>query len=148
MEQLFLRDLEQEIEVLKIQIRDLEIEHKFLMKNMSMNTPKFISVVDYTKERVQGGQMPFDLSEIHNRHNKIAGKINVLTEMVQEKQKVMNQVKDVMGNMKDLEKRIMYYRDVKGMNLKQIAVLLNYSHSHIRRVSSKMKRYDAKNMLH
>ncbi|MEW4320349.1 hypothetical protein Q0N71_31030 [Bacillus thuringiensis] len=140
--------MEQEIEVLKIQIRDLEIEHKFLMKNMSMNTPKFISVVDYTKERVQGGQMPFDLSEIYNRHNKIAGKINVLTEMVQEKQKVMNQVKDVMGNMKDLEKRIMYYRDVKGMNLKQIAVLLNYSHSHIRRVSSKMKRYDAKNMLH
>ncbi|OSX92014.1 sigma-70 RNA polymerase sigma factor region 4 domain-containing protein [Bacillus mycoides] len=148
MEQLFLKDLAQEIEMLKIQIRDLEIEHRFLMGNMAMSAPKFNSVVDYTKERVQGGQIPLDLSEIHNRHNKIAGKINVLTEMVQEKQKVMNQVKDVMESMKDLEKRIMYYRDVKGMNLKQIAVLLNYSYSHIRRVSSKMKRYDAKNMLH
>ncbi|MGQ0441717.1 hypothetical protein ACT4UT_38890, partial [Bacillus sp. B-TM1] len=69
-----------------------------------------------------------DLVDIYTRHNKIAGKINVLTEMVQEKQQVMNQVKDVMASMKDLEKRIMYYRDVKGMNLKQIAVLLNYSH--------------------
>ncbi|KFM95247.1 hypothetical protein D0U04_30320 [Bacillus clarus] len=148
MEQLFLKDLAQEIEILKIQIRDLEIEHKFLMKNMVMGAPKFNSVVDYTKERVQGGQIPLDLVEIHTRHNKIADKINVLTEMVQEKQKVMNQVTDVMESMNDLEKRIMYYRDVKGMNLKQIAVVLNYSHSHIRRVSSKMKRYDEKNMLH
>ncbi|MBG9939507.1 sigma factor-like helix-turn-helix DNA-binding protein [Bacillus tropicus] len=148
MEQLLLKDLAQEIDMLKIQIRDLEIEHKFLMKNMAMNVPKFNGVVDYTKERVQGGEIPLDLVDIYTRHNKIAGKINVLTEMVQEKQQVMNQVKDVMASMKDLEKRIMYYRDVKGMNLKQIAVLLNYSHSHIRRVSSKMKLYDMKNMVH
>ncbi|MGQ0441749.1 hypothetical protein ACT4UT_39185, partial [Bacillus sp. B-TM1] len=44
MEQLLLKDLAQEIDMLKIQIRDLEIEHKFLMKNMTMNAPKFNGV--------------------------------------------------------------------------------------------------------
>ncbi|PEM33435.1 hypothetical protein [Bacillus pseudomycoides] len=142
MQQLFIKDLEQEIAMLKIQIRDLEIDHKFLMKNMTMNAPKFNYAVNYGKERVQGGKMPLDLEEIQIKHNKIADKVNELTELLQEKQQVMGQVKHVMENMQDLEKRIMYYRDIKGMNLKQIAVLLNYSYSHIRRVSSKMKQYD------
>ncbi|EJP83805.1 MULTISPECIES: hypothetical protein [Bacillus] len=142
MQQLFIKDLEQEITMLKVQIRDLEIEHKFLMKNMTMNAPKFHYAVNYGKERVQCGKMPLDLEEIQIKHNKIADKVNELTELLLEKQQVMGQVKHVMENMQDLEKRIMYYRDIKGLNLKQIAVLLNYSYSHIRRVSSKMKQND------
>ncbi|KEK24725.1 sigma factor-like helix-turn-helix DNA-binding protein [Bacillus gaemokensis] len=138
----FMQDLEQEIEMLKIQIQDLEIEHKFLIKNMNMTAPKFNGVVNYEKERVLGGKVPLGLDEILIRNNKIADKMHVLTELVKEKQTVMDQGRLVMEKMTDLEKRIMYYRDVKGMNLKQIAELLNYSYDHIRRVSSNMKRWD------
>lgn len=134
------QNLGEEIEMMKIQLKDLEIEHKYLMKNMEMNAPKFNGVTDYSAERVTGGQVPLTLDEIAGRHDRIMEKSQYLQERIADKQSIMGELRFVMSKKKGLEQQIIYMRDVLGYTLKEIASELGYSYDHIRRVSSRMKR--------
>ncbi|PFD98905.1 hypothetical protein CN288_20240 [Bacillus sp. AFS023182] len=134
----FYQNLGEEIEMMKIQLKDLEIEHKYLMKNMEMNAPKFNGVTDYSKDRVTGGQVPLALDEIAGRHDQIIEKSQYLQQRIAAKQSVMDEAKFVLGNMKGIEKKITYLRDVMGMNLKEVAERLGYTHQYIRKISCKM----------
>ncbi|HDR4948976.1 TPA: hypothetical protein QCR51_005625 [Bacillus cereus] len=134
------QNLGEEIEMMKIQLKDLEIDHKYLMKNMEMNVPQYNGVVDYSQERVKGGQIPLTLDEIAGRHDRITEKVSYLQENIAAKQSVMDEVQVVMSKKKGLEKQILYMRDMLGFTLKQIASETGYSYDHIRRVSSHMKR--------
>ncbi|MGG0516618.1 hypothetical protein [Bacillus pseudomycoides] len=134
------QNLGEEIEMMKIQLKDLEIEHKYLMKNMEMNAPKFNGVTDYSAERVTGGQVPLALDEIAGRHDRIMEKSQYLQQRITDKQSIMGELQFVMSKKKGLEQRIVYMRDVLGMTLKEIASEVGYSYDHIRRVSSRMKR--------
>lgn len=136
----FYQNLGEEIEMMKVQLKDLEIEHKYLMKNMEMNAPKFNGVVDYSADRVTGGQIPLTLDEIAGRHDKIMDKVQYLKSKIADKQSVMGELQFVMSKKKGLEQQIVYMRDVLGMTLKQIAHETGYSYDHVRRVSSRMKR--------
>ncbi|MEH6848577.1 sigma factor-like helix-turn-helix DNA-binding protein [Bacillus pseudomycoides] len=136
----FYQNLGEEIEMMKIQLKDLELEHKYLMKNMEMNAPRFNGVVDYSKDRVTGGQIPLALDEIAGRHDRIIEKSRNLQERIADKQSVMGELQFVMSKKKGLEQQIVYMRDVLGMTLKQIATELGYSYQHIRRVSSGMNK--------
>ncbi|MEI4623902.1 hypothetical protein [Bacillus cereus] len=55
------QNLGEGIEMMKIQLKDLENKHKYLMKNMEMNAPKFNGVTEYSAERVTGGQVSIDI---------------------------------------------------------------------------------------
>ncbi|WP_242224504.1 hypothetical protein [Bacillus cereus group sp. BfR-BA-01380] len=136
----FYQNLGEEIEMMKIQLKDLEIEHKYVMKNMEMNAPKFNGVVDYSAERVTGGQVPLTLDEIAGHHDRIIEKAQLLHEQIANKQSVMGELQFVMSKKKGLEQQIVYMRDVLGMTLKQIAHETGYSYQHVRRVSSKMNK--------
>lgn len=136
----FYQNLGEEIEMLEIQLEDLKLEHKYLMKNMQMNAPRFNGVVDYSADRVIGGQVPLPLDEIAGRHDRIMEKAQHLRERIADKQSVMSELQFVMSKKKGLEQQIVYMRDVLGMTLKQIASETGYSYDHIRRVSSRMKR--------
>ena len=134
------QNLREEIELLEIELKDLKVEHKYLIKNMHMNAPKFNGVTDYSKERVTGGQVPLTLDEIAGRHDRIMEKAVCLKEEITEKRTLMEEAKHAVQGMKGIEKQIMYLRDVQGLNLRQIAGVLDYSYDHIRRISSQMKR--------
>ncbi|WP_144568617.1 RNA polymerase sigma factor sigma-70 region 4 domain-containing protein [Bacillus pseudomycoides] len=145
------QDLGEEIEMMKIQLKDLKIEHKYLLKNMEMNAPKFNGVTDYSAERVTGGQVPLALDEIEGRHDRIMEKSQYLQQRIADKQsvmgelrfvmnKVMGELRFVMNKKKGLEQQIVYMRDVLGLTLKEIASETGYSYQHIRRVSSNMKK--------
>ncbi|WP_254610031.1 MULTISPECIES: hypothetical protein [unclassified Bacillus (in: firmicutes)] len=126
--------------MLEIELKDLKLEHKYLMKNMHMNAPKFNGGTDYSKDRVTGGQIPLALDEIAGRHDRIMEKSQRLKERIADKKALMGEVQFVMSNKRGLEQQIVYLRDVMGFNLKEIASELGYSYDHIRRVSSRMKR--------
>ncbi|MED1599364.1 MULTISPECIES: hypothetical protein [Bacillus] len=134
------QDLGEEIEMMKIQLKDLKIEHKYLLKNMEMNAPKFNGVTDYSAERVTGGQVPLALDEIEGRHDRIMEKSQYLQQRIADKQSVMGELRFVMNKKKGLEQQIVYMRDVLGLTLKEIASETGYSYQHIRRVSSNMKK--------
>ena len=134
------QDLGEEIEMMKIQLKDLKIEHKYLLKNMEMNAPKFNGVTDYSAERVTGGQVPLALDEIAGRHDRIMEKSQYLQQHIADKQSVMGELRFVMGKKKGLKQQIVYMRDVLGLTLKEIASETGYSYDHVRRVSSRMKR--------
>ncbi|PEA82437.1 hypothetical protein [Bacillus pseudomycoides] len=134
------QNLGEEIEMMKIQLKDLEIEHKYLMKNMEMNAPKFNGVTDYSAERVTGGQVPLALDEFAGRHDRIMEKSQYLQQHIADKQSVMGELRFVMSKKKGLKQQIVYMRDVLGLTLKEIASETGYSYDHVRRVSSRMKR--------
>ncbi|PEF23124.1 hypothetical protein CN568_21645 [Bacillus pseudomycoides] len=134
------QNLGEEIELMEIELKDLKLEHKYLIKNMHMNAPKFNGVTDYSKDRVTGGQIPLALDEIAGRHDRIMEKSERLKERIADKKVLLGEAQFVMSKKKGLEQQIIYLRDVMGFNLKQIASELGYSYQHIRRVSSKMNK--------
>ncbi|OOR12031.1 hypothetical protein BW897_15340 [Bacillus cereus] len=135
------QNLGEEIEMMEITLKDLKLEHKYLMKNMWMNKPECKwGVTDYSKEHVIGGQIPLALDEIARRHDYIMEKTECLKERMRDKKALMEEVQCVMSKKKGLEQQIIYMRDVLGITLKQIANETGYSYQHIRRVSSQMKK--------
>ncbi|PGS83972.1 hypothetical protein COC69_01275 [Bacillus cereus] len=132
------QNLGEEIEMMKIQLKDLEVDHKYLMKNMEMNAPKCNGVIDYSQERVKGGPIPLTLDEIAGRYDRIQEKSAFLHQRIEEKKGIMEELQQVLRKKKGLEQQIIYLRDVKGMNLKEVAAYLGYTHQYIRKVSSRM----------
>jgi archaellum component FlaC len=144
-------DLVTEIEILETRIKDMERERNFLLKNMYANAPKFAGVVDYSKDRVSGGQLPLSLDKIVERLNKIDDNLTLLTEQLRGKKDAKQKIEKMLGELEGLDYKVAYMRDVLNMTLHEIADKLGYSHDHIRRVSSrvkKAKRKDATFMPH
>ncbi|PGK79617.1 hypothetical protein [Bacillus thuringiensis] len=134
------QNLGEEIELMEVELKDLKLEHKYLMINMHMNAPKFNGVTDYSKDRVAGGQIPLALDEIAGRHDRIMEKSERLKQRIANKKTLLGEAQFIMSKKKGLEQQIIYLRDIMGFNLKQVASELGYSYDHIRRVSSRMKR--------
>lgn len=133
-------DLCTEIEVLEERINDMERERKFLRKSMYANAPKFKGVVDYSSDKVTGGQVPLSLDKIVERLNKIDDQLAYHYEALREKKSSRDKIEKLIEEFEGLEYKVAYMRDVKGMKLYEIADELGYSHDHIRRVSSRVKK--------
>lgn len=133
-------DLIIEIESLVIRISDMERERDFLRKSMYANAPKFKGVVDYSQEHVSGGPMPLPLDKIIERLNKIDDSLYVLNQLLYEKRASKQRLEQVLGGFEGLDYKVSYMRDIKGMRLQEIADELGYSHEHIRRISSRIKK--------
>lgn len=133
-------DLQIEIEIHETRINEMEREREFLRKSMYANAPKFNPTASYEGDRVQGGLVPLPLDKIIERLNKIDDSLSVLYEILNEKKKVREKIERMIEQMEGLEYKVAYMRDMKGMKLQQIADELGYSHDHIRRVSSRIKK--------
>jgi hypothetical protein len=133
-------DLCDEILVLEIRIQDLEREKKFLRKGMYSNAPKGAATVDYSAERVTGGQVPLTLDKILERLNKIDDQIILNKEVLNAKHDARKKIEDIISKFDGLDYQVAYMRDVKRMRLQEIADELGYSYDWIRKVSSRIKK--------
>ncbi|MCM3141673.1 Atg14 domain-containing protein [Brevibacillus sp. MER 51] len=133
-------ELIMEIDVLETRIKDLVTERRFLLKSMDANAPKGMGAVDYSRDRVQSNFVPFPLERIIERMNKIDETIEQLREQLKAKRETLRQLDSLLSQMDGLEYKVAFMRDKLNMKLHEIAEKLGYSHDHIRRISSRMKK--------
>lgn len=133
-------DLIVKIELYEEQIKSMEKEREFLRRSMYDNSPKFKGVVNYEGERVTGGIVPLSLDVIIKRLNKIDDSLDMLYRLLNEMKDSKKRIESMMSELEGLEYKVAYMRDVQRMRLQEIADKLGYSHEHIRRISSRIKK--------
>jgi DNA-directed RNA polymerase specialized sigma24 family protein len=134
-------DLTVEIDTLKIRIKDLEREKKYLRRRMYDNAPRTNMTASYDNERVTGGQTPMSLDKVIERLNKIDNQIDHLNGLVEVKIDACKRIDQIIKSSEDLDQKVVYMRDYKRMSLRKIADELGYSHDHIRRISSRNRKH-------
>jgi DNA-directed RNA polymerase specialized sigma24 family protein len=134
-------DLTVEIDTLKIRIKDLEREKKYLRRRMYDNAPRGKMTVSYDSERVTGGQTPMTLDKVLERLNKIDNQIDHLYGLLEVKIDACKRIDQIIKSSEDLDQKVVYMRDYKKMSLRKIADELGYSHDHIRRISSRNRKH-------
>lgn len=126
-----------EIKALEERIADLQDERKLILKRMYDNGPKGVGVVDYSAERVTGGQVAMPLDQVVYRLNEIDKKIDQSISHLEIKRDVRDRIDKIIQSSEDLDMRVVYMRDYKRLPLKLIAHNLGYSYEHVRRISSR-----------
>ena len=126
-----------EIKTLEERIADLRDERKLILKRMYDNSPKGVGVVDYSAERVTGGQVAMPLDQVVYRLNEIDKKIDQFVSFLEIKRDVRDRIDKIIQSSEDLDMRVVYMRDYKRLPLKLIANNLGYSYEHVRRISSR-----------
>jgi len=125
---------------LEERIADLRDEKKLIFKRMYDNSPKGVGVVDYSAERVTGGQVAMQLDQVVYRLNEIDKKIDQFVGFLEIKRDVRDRIDKIIQSSEDLDMRVTYMRDYKKMPLQVIADELGYSYDHVKRISSRNKK--------
>ena len=129
-----------EIKTLGERIADLRDERKLILKRMYDNSPKGVGVVDYSAERVTGGQVAMQLDQVVYRLNEIDKKIDQFVSFLEIKRDVRDRIDKIIQSSEDLDMRVTYMRDYKRLPLQVIADDLGYSYDHVKRISSRNKK--------
>ena len=129
-----------EIKTLVERITDLQDERKLILKRIYDNSPKGVGVVDYSAERVTGGQVAMPLDQVIYRLNEIDKKIDRFVSFLEIKRDVRDRIDKIIQSSEDLDMRVVYMRDYKRLPLKLIANNLGYSYDHVKRISSRNKK--------
>lgn len=137
-------ELVAEINMLEARMNDLLTERRFLLKSMNSTAPKGMGAVDYSKDRVQSNFVPYTLDRIVERMNKIDAMIQQLDEQLKAKRETLEKIYKILEQMDGLEYKVAFMRDKLNMKLQEIAEKLDYSHDHIKRISSKIRKMPPK----
>ena len=129
-----------EIKILEERISDLRKERKFIFSRMYDNGPLGVGVVDYSNERITGGQVAMQLDQVVYRLNEIDKKIDQLVSFLEIKRDVRDRIDKIIQSSEDLDMRVTYMRDYKRLPLQVIADDLGYSYDHVKRISSRNKK--------
>ena len=121
-------------------IADLRDEKKLILKRMYDNSPKGVGVVDYSDERITGGQVAIKLDKVVQRLNENDMKIDKFTSFLEMKIDLRNRIDKIIQSSEDLDMRVTYMRDYKRLPLQLIADELGYSYDHVKRISSRNKK--------
>lgn len=123
-------DLIHEIEIIKGQIEQLEISVKYWLGDSEILT--------LTGE----GAGKYGLGTASENVDRIHKKINVLQEMLEAFVMIRDQNEKRINKLQGLGYKVARLRFIEGMSYKEIAVKLDYSYSHIRRVAMETNKLD------
>lgn len=130
-------ELCEQIKALEVRIEELEKERKLLQRRMFDNAPGANLTVDYSKERVSGGQTPIQLNIVVERLNKIDDRLDQLYSFLEIKKDSRKKIDLILKSSEDIDQKVTVMRDIKMMSLYEIAQELGYSVGHIKRISSR-----------
>ena len=128
-------ELCEEIKALEVRIEELGKERKILQKRMFDNSPGSNLTIDYSKDRVSGGQTAMKLDVVVERLNKIDDRLDQLYAFLEIKKDARNKIDRILKSSEDIDQKVVVMRDIKKMPLKSIARELGYSYDHIKRIS-------------
>jgi len=102
------RDLAKDVESLKVKLYDIDIDNRYLRKNMHMNAPKLHGAIEYDEGRVIGDPIADSLGTWTIKHVQLIFKKEAIEELIDGKVKLLNDVKEVLKNASSLEEKILY----------------------------------------
>lgn len=132
-------ELQSDIELLKCKLKDLEHEYEYLRSNLFLNAPTTPGAIEYDKDRVVGGQVPYKMEEWTKKYDQLVDKKDKIQKLIDDKTNILLDSKVIMQNMNSLQRKVAFLKYVENKSLKEIAVELGYSYDHIRRTNSKFK---------
>ncbi|SDY85975.1 hypothetical protein [Thermoactinomyces sp. DSM 45892] len=117
-------DTKVEIEILETTLERLELDYKWWQGqlNPSKHPPHI------------------PLNECVENMRRIGKRINTYTDLLALQYKLKEDIEKLMSTYQGIEGKILYYREVKGMTLKQIAENLGYSYAYIRNINSRLNK--------
>lgn len=135
-----INDLYRMLEIWEIRLQAYEEEKKAIEKLGKFGGPKEIGAVDYSQPRVSGGGGQLDFGETLSLLHRIENHISIHEDNIKNIKKKIKNIEDKVNEFEGIDYKVVYYRDIKGMTLQQIADKLNYSKRHIARISSRNKK--------
>lgn len=122
-------DITKEIEIYEWRLEDLEKELKAVRKV------------------IFSGRMPSDKHTVHlpldsalEKYDSVVSQIREVSDLLAEKRAIRKQIELNIRDFQGLRYQVAYLRDIENMPLKSIAHQLGYSHDHIKRISSQIKK--------
>lgn len=132
------KELKEDIELIETRIEGLEVDKKILQRKLGKG-PSDVSSISYDgmpKGSPEHRDIIYWIEEI----SRIESAILIDNSILENKKKTLKKMNDKINSFKGLENKIIYLREVEGRSLKDIADILGYSHDHIRRLHSKIKK--------
>lgn len=128
-----------EIEMWKWRIEAYKAEIKALKKMAKIYGPGEVRGVDYSQPNVQSsGHVAFEeyLIRLQQLENHIYLHEEAIASMIKSKEKIEENLEDLKG----LDMKVVYMRDIENMTLGDIADKLGYSEIYIKKISARNKR--------
>ncbi len=132
------KELKEDIELIKMRLRGLDEERKLLVKNLEKG-PSDVSSIAYDG-MPKGSPEHRDIIYWISTLSRCEHNIFLETETLKIKENTLKEIYNKINGFNDLEKKVLFLKEIEGKNLKEIADILGYSHDHIRRVHSKIKK--------
>lgn len=135
-----INDLYRMLEIWEMRLEAYEEEKKAIEKLGKFGGPQEIGAVDYSEPRVSGGGGQLDLGETLSMLHRIESHIAIHEDNIKNIRNKIKNVEEKVNQFDGIDYKVVYYRDIKGMTLQQIADKLNYSKRQIERISSRNKK--------
>lgn len=128
------KDLLTTKEIWEDRLRSYEQQKLALYKLGKLDGPGEVTGIDYSSPRVQGtGQIGF--FEAIEMINKIDSHIYLHKETISNIDKTIESINRKLEKLEGLELKVIYMRDIKGLQLQEIADELGYSISTVKKIS-------------
>jgi len=119
-------------------------EEQIIELNKHLSGPRDICSVDYTKPRISGGHVKLSFSEVLDKkiiqeiekiEKNLGSAERTVLKLKGEKNCILKKVYAVKG----LKHKVQVLKYIDGLTIKEIAEKLNYSESHIKRISASLE---------
>ncbi len=132
------KDIITEIELSKIRIEGLEEEGENIKKIMFSTAPTDMRAMSYSG-MPGGSRNDTTLDRLWERLNRIDNAISIEKDRIEILGKTKKKMDSKLEELEGLKYKI-FYMQMKGYNLREIANELKYNESYIRRVASRIKK--------
>lgn len=125
-------------ERIAVQESQLVTATRDLKKVMDIYKPSDSKAITYDQERVQTSMQQQSIFVTAKNIEILTGFIKEVKEELEELYSIKKNLEDTINELGDIRKKVLMYR-IQGYSLSKIAKILNYSESHIKRLSQKTK---------
>lgn len=126
------KELKEDIELIKMRLRGLDEERKLLVKNLEKG-PSEVSSITYDgmpKGSPEHRDIIYWIDALRRCENNMYLEIDTL----KIKENTLKEIYAKINGFNDLDKKIIFLKEVEGKNLKEIAAEIGYSYVHVRRI--------------
>jgi hypothetical protein len=132
------RELDRKIVEQELIRDEIKREMKLYLRHSS-GAPAGMSGIDYEGVRVQGGSWQISIDEALQKIDALQKNLNIVLEELTRLKRTKIRLERIFKKSSDVEKRILYYREIKGYSQESTARKLDYSVRQIQRIEAKMR---------
>ncbi len=126
------KELKEDIELIKMRLRGLDEERMLLVKNLEKG-PSEVSSITYDgmpKGSPEHRDIIYWIDALRRCENNMYLEIDTL----KIKENTLKEIYAKINGFNNLEKKIIFLKEVEGKSLKEIATEIGYSYVHVRRI--------------